>query len=55
MPIWAEKQLEAIIERHSKDGLTENSFGQIRNDLAEVGLEKLLPSAIRHTMEKKDD
>lgn len=55
MPIWAEKQLEDIIKKYSQTGLTENSFGQMRKDLAEVGLEKLLPSAINNAMEQKDD
>lgn len=55
MPIWAEKQLEGIIEKYSHTGLTENSFGQMRSELAEMGLEKLLPSAMINTMEQKDD
>lgn len=55
MPVWAEEQLENIINRHSKAGLTEASFSQLRKDLADIGLEKFFPSAIQRTMGGEND
>lgn len=55
MPVWAEEQLNRIIDKHSSAGLTETSFIQLRQDLANIGLEKYFPSAIQKTMGAEND
>lgn len=55
MPVWAEEQLRDIVDRYSQADLTEKSFSQLRQDLRNIGLEKLVPSAIKGTMESKND
>jgi AAA15 family ATPase/GTPase len=54
MPVWAEEQLQEILLKISQTGLTTDSFAQLRSELASVGLEKLMPSAIHGAMEVKE-
>ena len=46
MPIWAEKKLEKIVSTYSEKSMTEEEFSRMKNDLEEIGLERLIPSAI---------
>lgn len=55
MPIWAEKQLNEILDRFAQAGLTENSFGQLRAELHGMGLSNMVPEAIGSVLEQADD
>ncbi|PKR54052.1 AAA family ATPase [Thalassospira marina] len=55
MPVWAEDQLESILERYSSEGLTEESFKQLKGELGGIGLEHMLPNAIANLLERLND
>jgi len=55
MPIWAEEKLNAIVSSYSKKEMTKNEFNNMRNELKEVGLEKLMPEAIYDLIEKENE
>lgn len=55
MPIWAEEKLVSIVEKYSKKSMNKEDFANMRNDLKEAGLEKLLPDAISNVLEIKND
>ena len=46
MPIWAEKALVAIVDKYSNKNMTKDDFGLMRSDLADIGMERLMPSVI---------
>jgi ABC-type ATPase involved in cell division len=51
MPIWAERRVESIIRRHAQVQPTEGSLRELREELASIGLEKLVPEAIAKVLE----
>lgn len=53
MPIWAEERLKSIVNTYSKKDMTQEEFANMRKELKEVGLEKLLPEAISNILEIK--
>ena len=55
MPIWVEKQLNEIIEEFSSKSISETDFTALRNKLAGLGLERMVPFAIQGIMEVYDD
>ncbi|MEF3691457.1 MAG: AAA family ATPase, partial [Candidatus Moraniibacteriota bacterium] len=55
MPIWAEEKLNTIVSSYSKKEMTKNEFNNMRNELKEVGLEKLMPEAIYDLIEKENE
>ena len=56
MPIWAERNLKTLINLYSQKEMTKDDFAQLRSELAEIGLENLMPKAIHDILkEKKDD
>lgn len=46
MPIWAEQRADAIVRKYSHIDLNEESLTQLRAELREIGLERLVPDAI---------
>ena len=46
MPIWAEEKLKSIVKKYSKGEIQETTLKKMRSELAEIGLEKLLPEAV---------
>jgi hypothetical protein len=46
MPIWVEDKLQAILAKYSLRTIAPEDLMRLRGDLAEIGLEKLMPSAI---------
>jgi AAA15 family ATPase/GTPase len=44
MPIWAEEELSRIIEKYSRGVISKDNILQLQQELASVGMEKLLPS-----------
>lgn len=55
MPIWAEKRVESIIRKYSQTGMSEESLNQLRAELEEIGLEKLIPDAIAKIAENQKE
>jgi len=55
MPIWAEEKLNTIVSSYSKKEMTKDEFNNMRNELKEVGLEKLMPEAIYDLIEKENE
>jgi len=51
LPIWAEKRVESIIRKYSQMKISEASLSQLRAELADIGLEKLIPDAIAKIVE----
>ena len=46
MPIWVENYLEQIITKYSSKDMSQDDFNALRNELKDIGLEKLMPQAI---------
>lgn len=55
MPVWAEKNVTSIIEKYISAPITKSSLSDLRKELTESGLGKLLPYAIQEIAEKGDD
>jgi predicted ATPase len=52
MPIWVEKSLNEIVEEYSNKEMSENLFDEMRAELATLGLEELMPLAIKNVLKK---
>lgn len=52
MPIWAAAKIQAIVDRRSTEGFSEEIFESLRNELVEVGLEEYAPTAISDLLEE---
>ena len=55
MPIWAEEKLNQIVNNYSRKTMTKSEYSQMRKDLKDIGLEKLMPEAICNVMDIKND
>jgi AAA15 family ATPase/GTPase len=55
MPIWVENQLNEIIKEFSSKSISDTDFSLLRERLAELGLERMVPVAIQGIMEGYDD
>ncbi|MEK0337954.1 MAG: hypothetical protein QQN41_11030, partial [Nitrosopumilus sp.] len=55
MPIWVEDKLNIIVEKYSKESMTKDKFSKMRDELKEMGLEKIMPEAIYNLIEKTND
>jgi len=55
MPIWAEETLIKIVGKYSNKSMTKDDFRQMRSDLADVGMERLMPSAISNIVGGNND
>lgn len=52
MPIWVEDKLKEITKKYSMSEMNENNFNSMRSELAEIGLESLVPQAISEVLDK---
>jgi predicted ATP-binding protein involved in virulence len=52
MPIWVENTLKEIVNKYSSKELNESVFDEMRHELKEVGLEDLMPLAIKDSLKK---
>ena len=52
MPIWAEKELEKIVNKFSANEMTKEKFLEMRMDLKTIRLESLMPEAISKLIEE---
>lgn len=55
MPIWAEEKLDSIVNNYSQKEMTKDEFRNMRNELKEAGLERLMPEAIYDLIEKENE
>ena len=55
MPIWAEKKLQEIVNKYFSKEMTKDEFGNMRDELKTIGLEKLMPEAIYNLIQKEND
>jgi len=55
MPLWAEEGLEEIVEKYSKQMVNKYNMNEMRKELSNIGLEKLMPEAICNVIDKKND
>jgi hypothetical protein len=53
MPLWVEAKLNEIVAKYSQQEISENTFDSMRSDLKEIGLEELMPEAMKKTLNKK--
>lgn len=53
MPIWVENALNNIVNKYTGDEMNESVFDDMRKELKEIGLEDLMPLAIKDTIKKK--
>lgn len=51
MPIWVENSLNEIIDKYSKLPKSETLFDEMRAELASIGLEDLMPEAMKEILE----
>lgn len=51
MPIWVEEKLDQVISKYSALPFDENTFPSLRNELSELGLERLMPDAIKRVVD----
>ena len=51
MPIWVEDKLQEIISKHAYAKINEQVFKKMREELAEIGLEDLMPEAVSRVFE----
>lgn len=52
IPIWAEKTLDGIIRKYSQIELTSASLTNLRQELAEIGLDNYIPDTIARVVEE---
>lgn len=55
MPIWAEEKLKEIVTKYSNSDVTKQSFKDMRSELVDAGLEKLMPKAIGDIVDKENE
>ena len=53
MPIWVEEQLTLIVNKYTQKSMSKEDFSNLRAELKELGLEKLVPQAIIHIVGNK--
>ena len=52
MPLWVEAKLNEIISKYTVQGISEDTFDKMRAELKDIGLEDLMPEAIKKTLKK---
>jgi len=52
MPIWAEESLNQLIEKYKNISITEENINQMRTEFKSLGLESLMPLAIKGVFER---
>ncbi len=50
MPVWAERALEQVVLKYAEKEMTQAAFTEMREELAKLGLESLMPLAIKKTL-----
>lgn len=55
MPIWVEEKLKAIVSKYSDKNVNKEELTSMRNELKEMGLERLMPEAMDNIITNKND
>lgn len=55
MPIWVEEKLNEIINKYSNNNMSPSSCSSLRNELSELGLERMFPYSLQSVMENNND
>lgn len=55
MPVWIEDKLNELIKRFSIGDMTKERFTELRNEMTELGLDKMIPYAIEKVMVAHND
>jgi hypothetical protein len=55
MPIWVENELKILTDKFYKTNMTQEDFKQLRNELVRLGLERLMPAAIRNIVNRGEE
>jgi len=50
MPIWVEHSLKDIVDKYSDQEMDETTFDNMRSELEEIGLEEIMPLAIKKAL-----
>ena len=53
MPVWAERALEQIVLDYANREMTQATFSEMREELAKLGLESLMPLALKKTLNQQ--
>jgi len=53
MPIWVEEKLTETVEKYTAKEMNQEDFSNLRAELQEIGLEKLVPQAIMDVVKNK--
>lgn len=54
MPIWAEKNLDDIVTKYSKETLTDTTLTAMKQELSKIGLSDYIPSSIARVVEENN-
>lgn len=55
MPVWAEEELNRIVDKYTKRDISKTILKEMRKELSDIGLERLMPEATIKYLEIKDD
>jgi energy-coupling factor transporter ATP-binding protein EcfA2 len=55
IPIWAEQELNIIVDKFSKDKIDKRTLTSLRNELSNIGMEDLVPEALDNVIGKHQD
>lgn len=53
MPLWVEDKLNELVLKYTQQEISETTFDNMRSELKEIGLEELMPEAMKKTLNKK--
>jgi predicted ATPase len=53
MPLWVEDKLNELVAKYTQQEISEDTFDKMRAELKEIGLEELMPEAMKKTLNKK--
>ncbi len=54
MPVWVEGELERVLNKYMNKEFVQGDFSNLRQDLASIGLEKLMPYAIEKVVSSQN-
>lgn len=53
MPLWVEDKLNELVTKYTQQEISESTFDNMRAELKKIGLEELMPEAMKKTLNKK--
>lgn len=55
MPVWAERKLQEIVNKHSNKPISADILRQLKNDISDIGMGDFFPEAVEGIVEGKRD